>query len=90
MKKLFIAMAFALATLTGCNSEDTIGHGDIYVAGHQGKLCTGTLKLKTLFITHILYAECDNGVNILDMKNVSLYHNNVKADSLAFQEVFGK
>lgn len=28
MKKLFIATAFALATLTGCNNEDTIGHGD--------------------------------------------------------------
>ena len=90
MKKLFIAMAFALATLTGCNSEDTVGHGDVYVAGHQGKLCTGTLKVQTFILTYALFVECDNGVSILDLKNVAFHHKDSKADSTVYQEIFGK
>ena len=92
MKKLFIAMAFALATLTGCVQEDSIGHGDIYVAGHNGKLCTGELKffqaggLVNAYRTIVAY--CDNGVNIMDMKNVTIRGNGSKVDSTKFQEIF--
>lgn len=90
MKKLFIAAAFALATLTGCNNEDTIGHGDVYVAGHQGKLCTGTLKVQTFIFAYAVFVECDNGVTILDLKNIAFYHKDSKADSTVYQEMFGK
>ena len=92
MKKLFIAMVFALATLTGCTLEESIGYGDIYVAGHNGKLCTGELKFTQIGILINAYstfvAHCDNGVNIMDVKNVSLYHKDSKADSTKFQEIF--
>ena len=90
MKKLFIAAAFALATLTGCNDEDTVGHGDVYVAGHQGKLCTGTLKVQTFIFTYAFFVECDNGVKVVDLKNLTFYHKDVKVDSTVFQEMFGK
>lgn len=90
MKKLFIAMAFALATLTGCNSEDTVGHGDVYVAGHQGKLCTGTLKVQSFLFTYAVFVECDNGVSVLDLKNIAFRHKDSKGDSTVYQEMFGK
>lgn len=92
MKKLFIAMAFALVTLTGCVQEDSIGHGDIYVAGHNGKVCTGDLKLVQIGLPvfgHLMFVGyCDNGIKIMDMKNVTLYHDAVKVDSTKFQEIF--
>ena len=90
MKKLFIATAFALATLTGCNSEDTVGHGDVYVAGHQGKLCTGTLKVQTFIFAYAFFVECDNGVSVLDLKNIAFRHQDSKTDTTVYQEMFGK
>ena len=85
-------MAFTLATLTGCVREDSIGHGDIYVAGHNGKLCTGELKLAQVGIPINAYrtivAYCDNGVKIIDVKNVSLHHKDSNVDSTKFQEIF--
>jgi len=90
MKKLFIAAAFALATLTGCNDDDTVGHGDVYVAGHQGKLCTGTLKAHTFIFTYAFYVECDNGVSVVDLKNLAFRHKDSKIDSTVFKEMFEK
>lgn len=90
MKKLFIAAAFALATLTGCNDEDTVGHGDVYVAGHQGKLCTGTLKVRTFIVSYAFFVECDNGISVVDLKNLTLRHKDSKIDSTVYQEMFGK
>lgn len=91
-KTLLIATAFALTTLTGCAQEKSIGHGDIYVAGHNGKVCTGELKLAQIGLPVIgrlmILGRCDNGVNILDMKNVTLYHDANKIDSTKFQEIF--
>lgn len=91
-KTLLIATAFALATLTGCVQEDSIGHGDIYIAGHNGKLCTGELKFFQaggLFNAYrTIVAYCDNGVNIMDVKNVTIRSNGSKVDSTKFQEIF--
>lgn len=92
MKKIFFA-AMALA-LVGCSYDKKIGHGDIYIAGHPGKVCTGILELTgtpmPFYHQLVFLVTCDNGVKIADVKNVSFRSDSSTVDASKFEEVFGK
>ena len=92
MKKIFFA-AMALA-LVGCTHDNTIGHGDIYIVGHQGKVCTGTLEMHSNIVPlqhqPLLRVVCDNGIIIADVKNISIRSDSSHTDASKYEEVFDK
>lgn len=80
--------------LVGCNYDNKIGHGDIYIVGRQGKVCTGTLEvhgnIMPLQRQLMFRVVCDNGVKIADVKNVSIHCDSANVNASKFEEVFGK
>ena len=78
--------------LVGCTHDNTIGHGDIYIVGHQGKVCTGTLEMHSNIVPFhpLLRVVCDNGIIVADVKNISIRSDSSRIDASKYEEVFGK